>query len=122
MLLGFTFSFAWTPCIGPTLSSVLILAASAKTEVTAFMLITVYALGFFIPFLLLGLFTSSVLKFLEKNQKILAYLVKVCGVLLVVIGILMFTGNMNSFTGYLNKAVYLSLIHIFIGGSNSRIT
>ena len=106
MLLGFTFSFAWTPCIGPTLSSVLILAASAKTEVTAFMLITVYALGFFIPFLLLGLFTSSVLKFLEKNQKILAYLVKVCGVLLVVIGILMFTGNMNSFTGYLNKAVY----------------
>ena len=59
LLLGFTFSFAWTPCVGPALASVLIMAASASTQMWAFVLIGVYTLGFVLPFLAVGLFTTS---------------------------------------------------------------
>ncbi|MDF2821160.1 MAG: hypothetical protein K0R15_1601 [Clostridiales bacterium] len=57
-IMGFTFSFAWTPCVGPALSSVLILASGAKSALTGNMLVLIYAGGFIIPFLILGLFTT----------------------------------------------------------------
>ena len=59
LLMGFTFSFAWTPCVGPALTSVLLMAASAGTKWMGFALIGVYTLGFVLPFLVLGLFTTS---------------------------------------------------------------
>ena len=59
LIMGFTFSFAWTPCVGPALASVLLMAASASTKALAFGLIGVYTLGFVLPFLAVGLFTTS---------------------------------------------------------------
>ncbi|NLZ81985.1 MAG: redoxin domain-containing protein [Clostridiales bacterium] len=102
-VMGFTFSFAWTPCVGPALSSVLILASSAKNSFAGNMLVFVYALGFIIPFLLLGLFTTQVLNFLKNKQKLLKYTIKIGGVILILIGIMTFTGWMNGISGYLNK-------------------
>lgn len=101
-VMGFTFSFAWTPCVGPALSSVLILASSAKSALTGNLLVLVYALGFIIPFLLVGLFTTQVLNFLKGKQKFLKYTIKVGGALLIVIGVMTFTGWMNGISGYLN--------------------
>lgn len=103
-LLGFTFSFAWTPCIGPALSSVLVLASGAKTALTGNLLVLVYAAGFIIPFLALGLFTAQVLTFLKKRQQLLKYTIKAGGILLIVIGFMTFTGFMNGISGYLNSA------------------
>jgi cytochrome c-type biogenesis protein len=102
-LMGFTFSFAWTPCVGPALSSVLILASSAKSSMIANLLIILYSLGFVIPFLLIGLFTTQVLSFLKAKQKLLKYTVKIGGILLIIIGIMTFTGWMNGISKYLNK-------------------
>ncbi len=102
-VLGFTFSFAWTPCIGPALSTVLILASSAKTAFAGNLLVFLYAAGFIIPFLLLGLFTTQVLMFLKKQQKLLKYTIKAGGVLLILIGFMTFTGFMNGITSYLNR-------------------
>nr|WP_317358948.1 cytochrome c biogenesis protein CcdA [uncultured Tyzzerella sp.] len=102
-VMGFTFSFAWTPCVGPALSSVLILASSAENALKGNGLISVYSLGFILPFLLLGLFTSKVLNFFKNNQKLIKYTVKLSGVLLVVIGIMTFTGYMNGISKYLNQ-------------------
>lgn len=51
LIMGFTFSFAWTPCVGPALTSVLLMAGSAQTEALGFLLIGVYTLGFILPFL-----------------------------------------------------------------------
>lgn len=59
LLMGFTFSFAWTPCVGPALSGVLLMAASAGTKMAGFALIGVYTLGFVLPFLATGIFTST---------------------------------------------------------------
>lgn len=103
LVMGFTFSFAWTPCIGPALSSVLIMASGAKTALLGNMLVFVYALGFLIPFLLLGLFTTEVLNFLKSRQNLLKYTVKAGGVILVIMGFMTFTGWMNGVTGYLNS-------------------
>jgi cytochrome c-type biogenesis protein len=103
IILGFTFSFAWTPCIGPALSSVLIMASGASTAFTGNMLVVVYALGFLIPFAVLGLFTSQVLNFLKRNQKFMKYTIKVGGAILIIMGIMTYTGWMNSISGYLNK-------------------
>lgn len=101
--MGFTFSFAWTPCVGPALASVLILASSSKNVFTGNLLIFIYSLGFILPFLILGLFTSKVLNFFKQNQKIIKYTVKISGILLVIIGIMTFTGYMNGISKYLNK-------------------
>lgn len=103
LVLGFTFSFAWTPCIGPALSSVLILASGAKNAALGNWLVLVYTLGFVIPFLVLGIFTTKVLSFFNKNKKLLKYTIKAGGVLLIIIGIMTFTGWMNGITSYLNS-------------------
>jgi cytochrome c-type biogenesis protein len=104
-LMGFTFSFAWTPCVGPALSSVLIMASGSGSSFAGNLLVLVYSFGFVIPFLLLGLFTTQALNFLKKHQKLLKYTVKTGGVLLILIGIMTFTGWMNGISSYLNRFV-----------------
>lgn len=102
-LMGFTFSFSWTPCVGPALSSVLIMVSGAKNPLLGNILILVYTLGFTVPFLLLGLFTTQVLNYLKKHQKLLKYTVKAGGIILILIGIMIFTGRMNTISRYLNS-------------------
>ena len=89
LVFGFVFSFAWTPCVGPALTSVLLMTSSADTMYKGIFLIGVYTLGFVIPFILLGLFTTTVLEFIKKNKNIVKYTVKIGGALLIVIGLFM---------------------------------
>ncbi len=84
--MGFIFSFAWTPCVGPALSSVLIMASSAESMFLGNLLVLIYAIGFIIPFLVLGLSTTTVLNFLKRKQNVLENIVKVGGLLLVLVG------------------------------------
>ena len=101
LIMGFTFSFAWTPCVGPTLSSVLLMAASADSEKKGFLLIGVYTLGFVIPFLVLGLFTATLLDFFKKHRTFIKYTAVAGGVCLIIMGVLMITGLLNDLSGYL---------------------
>ena len=101
LLLGFTFSFAWTPCVGPTLGSVLLMAGSSGNAGKAAVLIGVYTLGFVLPFLAVGLFTGSVLDFFKKHGNVVKYTVKIGAVLLILMGIMTITGFMNGMTDYL---------------------
>lgn len=103
LIMGFTFSFAWTPCVGPALASVLLMAASAGTRLWAFALIGVYTLGFVLPFLAVGLFTASLLELFKKHGRIVLYTVKAGGVLMLLMGVMMLTGKMNAVTGYLSR-------------------
>lgn len=103
LLMGFTFSFAWTPCVGPALTSVLLMAASAASRMAGFVLIGVYTLGFVLPFLAVGLFTTTLLEFFKKHRGVVQYTVKIGGILMVAMGLMMFTGKMNDITGYLSR-------------------
>lgn len=109
LLMGFTFSFAWTPCVGPALSGVLLMAASAGTKMAGFALIGVYTLGFVLPFLATGIFTSSLLELFKKHMNVVKYTVKVGGILLVLMGFMMFSGKMNAITGYLSSLSTVSV-------------
>lgn len=101
--MGFTFSFAWTPCVGPALASVLLMTASAATKVTGFLYIAVYTAGFVLPFLAVGLFTTTLLEFFKNHMKVVHYTVKIGGILMIFMGILMLTGKMNAVTGALSS-------------------
>lgn len=109
LIMGFTFSFAWTPCVGPALTSVLLMAASANTKVMGVVLIGVYTVGFVLPFLAVGLFTTTLLEFFKSHMNVVKYTVKVGGVLMILMGVLMFTGKMNAFTGYLSGGTNANL-------------
>lgn len=89
-LLGFSFSFSWTPCIGPILSSVLIMASSSiKGEIY----LLLYALGFTLPFILLAFFTSSLLSFFQKYKRVVKYTVRIGAGVMIVLGIMMIVTN-----------------------------
>ena len=103
LVMGFVFSFSWTPCVGPALASVLLMASSAATAAQGFLLIGVYTLGFVLPFLALGLFTGSLLDFFKRRRNVVKYTVKVGGVLMILMGVMMITGLMNGFTSYLSR-------------------
>lgn len=116
-LMGFTFSFGWTPCVGPVLTSVLLMAASAEQQLMGFLLIGIYTIGFVFPFLLVGLFTTSLLQFFKSHMNVIKYTVKVGGVLMILIGVLMFTGKLNSVFGYLSdSAIDTNEEHVNVDG------
>ncbi len=103
LLMGFTFSFAWTPCVGPALSTVLIMISSANTSSLGLLLMGVYTLGFVLPFLLVGIFTTKCLDLFQRHKNVVTYTVKIGAVLMILMGLMMVTGTMNGVTGYLSS-------------------
>lgn len=89
-LLGASFAFGWSPCMGPILASALALASTQPAESLLYML--TFSLGLGIPFLLLGFFISEAFAFVNKIGKYLSYFNIAAGVVLVIIGILVLTG------------------------------
>lgn len=94
-LLGFTFSFSWAPCIGPALSSILVSITSFKNYLEGSILMGAYTLGFIIPFLITGIFSSIVLKFLKKNGSMVKYTSKILGIIVILTGVLVLTDSIT---------------------------
>lgn len=101
MILGFTFSFAWTPCVGPILSSVLLMAGSSSSSAAGFALIGAYTLGFTVPFLITGVFSASLISLFSKHMNIVKYTVKIGGVIMIIMGILVLSGRLNGISSSL---------------------
>lgn len=96
-LIGVTFSFGWTPCVGPVLSSVLAIAASGGDgALQGAFLMLVYTLGLALPFLVLALASSWVLQHFAKLKLHMGTLKKIGGALIILMGILLMLGNLNS--------------------------
>ena len=103
-IMGFTFSFAWTPCIGPALSSILLLAASSGDFWYSNFLMIIYAFGFTLPFLVLGLFTNKALNWLNSHRDIVKYTTKIGAVILIIFGLMMFSGKLNAISNYMSPS------------------
>jgi cytochrome c-type biogenesis protein len=101
VLVGMAFGFGWTPCIGPILSGILVLAGSKETIWEGVVMLAVYSAGLGIPFLLTAL---AINKFFAASGRIRRHYHAIevtSGALLVGIGLLLFTGQMTVITRYL---------------------
>ncbi|MBI2546381.1 sulfite exporter TauE/SafE family protein [Candidatus Woesearchaeota archaeon] len=92
-IFGAAFAVGWTPCVGAVLGSIFALAVSNPG--TSFLLLSSYAVGLGIPFLLVGLFSAQALTFINKLGPFLRYFNIVIGILLIILGILVFTQTLN---------------------------
>lgn len=89
-IIGITFSLGWTPCVGPALSSILIIASTTENIWEGIYLLGLYSLGLAIPFLISALLFDQLFGLLKKYSSIVKYSMKFLGVLFIVIGILFF--------------------------------
>jgi len=90
---GGTFALGWTPCVGPILGSILLLASSSATAFSGAVMLAVFSLGLAVPFMLVTLLFSQATKLIEKTTKYLKIVSVIGGVFLVGIGILLVTDN-----------------------------
>jgi cytochrome c-type biogenesis protein len=88
--LGIIFALGWTPCVGPYLGSILVLAAQARTLGAGVGLLAVYALGLGLPFLVAGLAFDRIAPALRRLSPHLGAIERVAGVLLVALGVAIF--------------------------------
>ena len=96
--IGCAFAIGWTPCVGPILSSILVLASTQETVNKGAVLLISYSLGLGVPFVLTALFINkflTVFNFIKKHYKIIEI---VSGILLVIIGILLITDSFTLIT------------------------
>lgn len=100
-LMGLAFAFGWTPCVGPVLASILLIAGAEDSVGQGAGLLAAYAAGIGIPFLLAAVFVRPFLGFLARFRRHLGAIEKVIGALLVVTGVLIFTGSMAEIAGWL---------------------
>jgi cytochrome c-type biogenesis protein len=101
-LLGFAFAFGWTPCIGPILSTVLLLAAASDTVARGVLLLAVYSAGLAVPFLLTALGLARFLRFYQNFRKYLHAVELFSGALLLFVGALVFVNRLTWLTGKLS--------------------
>jgi cytochrome c-type biogenesis protein len=95
-VMGAAFAFAWTPCIGPILASVLTLAAgTGGTTTGGIALLLAYSLGLGVPFLLFGLAFGRMTDLLARFRGRLRLVDLVGGAVLIAFGILLVTGNVD---------------------------
>jgi cytochrome c-type biogenesis protein len=116
-LLGFAFAFGWTPCIGPILSAVLLLAARSDTIARGVLLLAVYSAGLAIPFLLTALGISRFMAFYKNFRKYLHAVELFSGALLLLIGALVFVNRLTWLAGKLSflNGIVLWLEHTLTG-------
>jgi cytochrome c-type biogenesis protein len=100
-LVGLAFAFGWTPCVGPVLATILMVAGVEASAARGALLLGAYALGIGIPFLLASLFSGVFMRLMQRLRAHMAAIEKVIGGALVLTGVLFLTGGMPRIAGWL---------------------
>ncbi len=101
ILIGMAFAFGWTPCIGPILGSILILAATEESINKGLLLLFFYSLGLALPFILSGYLIQKFLIFSKNFKKNINLVSKIGGIILLITGILILTNQLQALGYYL---------------------
>ena len=94
-LVGMAFAAGWSPCIGPILGSILIMAGNHETVSSGMGLLSAYSLGLAVPFLILSVFVNSMLALIKKASWSIKYINMTAGVLLLALGLLLVTDKLS---------------------------
>lgn len=89
-LIGVGFSFGWSPCIGPILTSVYIMASQAETLFIGTMLLAVYAIGLGLPFFLMAAGLKYFSKYIQRLNMHMDKVKVISGILLIIVGIMIY--------------------------------
>ena len=103
IVLGLSFGFAWTPCIGPILASILSYSAAGKNYASSLLMLGFYSIGLGIPFLLGSLGYKNVLSKFNKNIKIYKLFNILMGILLLIFGFLVYNNKIYILNIYSQK-------------------
>lgn len=101
-LIGLAFAFGWTPCIGPVLAAILVLAERQETLGQGVMLLVIYSLGLGIPFLMSGFLIRPALKAMNRAKAHMRKIEIASGCILLLVGVLLLTDNLTVIAGYLS--------------------
>ena len=101
IIIGMAFAFGWTPCIGPILGSILVLAATEENINKGILLLVSYSLGLALPFILSGYLIQRFLIFSKNFKKNINLVSKIGGIILLITGILILTNQLQALGYYL---------------------
>jgi len=101
LIMGMAFAFGWTPCIGPILGSILILASTEESINRGILLLVFYSLGLAIPFILSGYLFQKFITISKNLKKRMNLITKFGGSLLLITGILIITNQLQALGFYI---------------------
>jgi len=99
-LVGLAFAAGWTPCIGPILAAILMVAATSEKVYEGIVLLLLYSLGLGIPFLLSSLAMHQFLTFFNRFRRHIRIFEIITGLFLIVVGVLIYSNWLARLSGY----------------------
>ena len=101
IVIGMAFAFGWTPCIGPILGSILVLAATEESINKGILLLIFYSLGLALPFIFSGYLIQKFLIFSKNFRKNINLVSKIGGIILLITGILILSNQLQALGYYI---------------------
>jgi len=102
LLMGMAFSAGWTPCIGPTLGSILLLASNSASTWQGGYLLAVYSAGLALPFLAVTLAVRPAVNFLTRRANLMPLFSVINGILMIIVGVMVFNNYFSRLSSFFN--------------------
>jgi cytochrome c-type biogenesis protein len=100
-VIGLAFGFGWSPCVGPVLATILLMAGAQNSAGEGARLLFIYSLGIGMPFVVAASFAGTFMRWSARFRRRLDMIEKAMGLLLIATGVLIFTGQMASIANWL---------------------
>ncbi|WP_444668062.1 cytochrome c biogenesis CcdA family protein [Cereibacter changlensis] len=94
-VMGLAFGFGWTPCVGPALAAILMVASGMGEVWRGGALLLVYGLAMTLPFVIAALFAGPFLGWIARHRAMMGHVEKAMGVMLIIFGVLIATNSVN---------------------------